>query len=75
MKNTADNSKSFRCVRSTNNENPVERNLRQLWLGIFPHYGFIDKRFLEIQETLRRVSFFVGDFGEFFLVLSCFPSR
>jgi len=45
------------------------------WLGIFPHYGFIDKRFLEIQETLRRVSFFVGDFGEFFLVLSCFPSR
>jgi hypothetical protein len=34
------------------------------WLGIFPHYGFIDKRFLEIQETLRRVSFFVGDFGE-----------
>jgi len=36
------------------------------WLGIFPHYGFIDKRFLEIQETLRRVSFFVGEFGGFF---------
>jgi len=44
------------------------------WLGIFPHYGFIDKRFLEIQETLRRVSFFVGDFGGFFLALLCFPS-
>ena len=45
------------------------------WLGIFPHYGVIDKRFLEIQETLRRVSFFVGDFGGFFLVLLCFLSR
>ncbi|ROI11107.1 hypothetical protein EGH73_13895 [Epilithonimonas hominis] len=44
-------------------------------LGIFPHYGFIDKRFLEIQATLRRVSFFVGDFGGFFLVLLCFLSR
>jgi len=47
-------------VRSTNNENPVERKLRELFAGLFRYYGFIDKRFLEIQEASRRVSFFVA---------------
>ncbi len=75
-KKTADNNnQSFVGLEEPTMKLLLNGTFGSFWLGIFPHYGVIDKRFLEIQETLRRVSFFVGDFGGFFLVLLCFLSR
>jgi hypothetical protein len=62
-------------VRSTNNENPVERKLWELFYMFFQHYGFIVK-FLENISREQGVLFFLGiRFWRTLSVLSCFPSR
>ena len=37
------------------------------WLGIFPHYGFIDKRFFRDTGDFEKSLFFYGWFWWFFL--------
>ena len=66
---------SFRCVRSTNNENPVERKLRELFAGYFPTLWVYRQKIFRDTSDFEKSLFFVGDFGGFFLVLLCFLSR
>ena len=61
-------------MRSTNNETPVERNLRQLLVGYFPTLWVYRQKIFRDTGDFEKSLFFCGDFGGFSLVLLCFSS-